>query len=106
MVGPGGQRVSGHDRLYLAAGRPTLIIWGTLDTIIPVAHAHAAHAALPGSRLEIFEQSGHFPHQDEPARFAEVVLDFMQTTEAAALDRATLRNRLASNVAAIQVRKG
>jgi pimeloyl-ACP methyl ester carboxylesterase len=106
VVGPGGQRVSGHDRLYLAAGRPTLIIWGALDTIIPVAHAHAAHAALPGSRLEIFEQSGHFPHQDEPARFAEVVLDFMQTTEAAALDRATLRDRLASNVAAIQVRKG
>jgi pimeloyl-ACP methyl ester carboxylesterase len=106
VVGPGGQRVSGNDRLYLVEGRPTLIVWGALDTVIPVAHAHSAHAAMPGSRLEIFEQSGHFPHQDEPVRFARILLDFLQTTDAAALDRATLRDRLANWESPLNVQEG
>lgn len=106
VVGPGGQRVSGHDRLYLAEGRPTLIVWGALDTIIPVSHGYAAHAAIPGSRLEIFEQSGHFPHQDEPVRFAHALSDFLHTTEAVALDRATLRDLLAKRERAQVVEQG
>ena len=28
---------------------------------------------MPGSRLEIFEGAGHMPHDDDPARFAEVL---------------------------------
>jgi pimeloyl-ACP methyl ester carboxylesterase len=99
VVGPGGQRVSATDRLYLAQGRPTLIVWGAGDTLIPVAHARAAHAALPGSTLEVFEKSGHFPHQDEPARFVRTVVDFLQTTEAAALDRAAWRALIAAGEA-------
>jgi pimeloyl-ACP methyl ester carboxylesterase len=94
VVGPGGQRVGADDRLYLSAGRPTLIVWGALDTVIPVSHAYAAHEAIPDSRLEIFEQSRHFPHQDEPQRFARVLLDFLATTQPAALDRAQIRERL------------
>ena len=94
VVGPGGQRISAADRLYLAEGQSSLIVWGALDAIIPVAHAHAAHSGLPGSRLEVFEQSRHFPHQDEPMRFARVLLDFLRTTEPAVLDLARLRDRI------------
>ncbi len=96
VVGPGGQRVSASHLLYLTADRPTLIIWGALDTIIPVSHAYSAHDAIPGSRLEIFEQSRHFVHRDEPRRFSEVLLDFLATTEPAVFDRAVLRHRLNS----------
>jgi pimeloyl-ACP methyl ester carboxylesterase len=95
VVGPRGQRVSGRNRFYLAAERPTLLVWGALDTIIPVEHAYSAHAEMPGSRLEVFEQSRHFAHQDEPARFAAVLLDFLATTTPVVVDRATLRARLA-----------
>ncbi|MGZ4594904.1 MAG: alpha/beta fold hydrolase [Actinomycetes bacterium] len=95
VVGPGGQRISAANRLYLAEGQASLIVWGALDAIIPVAHAHAAHSGLPGSRLEVFEQSRHFPHQDEPVRFARVLLDFLRTTEPAVLDLAKLRDRIA-----------
>ena len=84
VVDPGGQAVSAKDRLYLAAGMPTLIVWGDADRIIPVAHAHAAHEAMPGSRLEIFEGVGHFPHKEEPLRFVDVLSDFIDTTEPAA----------------------
>ncbi len=94
VVEPGGQRVSAVDRLYLTEGRPTLIVWGARDTVIPVAHAYHAHAVIPGSQLEIFEQSEHFPHMDEPARFARVMLDFLATTEPMHLDRATMRDRM------------
>lgn len=106
VVGPGGQRVSAHDRLYLAEGQPMLLVWGRRDTVIPVSHARVAHAAVPGSRLEVFEQSGHFPHQDEPRRFAAVLLDFLATTEAVRLDRRTLSERLASRRPPLQVHTG
>jgi hypothetical protein len=46
--------------------------------------------------LEIFEQSLHFPHQDEPARFTDVLVDFLATTEPAVSNRALLRQRLVS----------
>ena len=65
VIDPGGQRVSGHDRLYLASNLPTLLVWGERDPIIPVTHARAAHTAMPGARLEIFPASGHFPHMDD-----------------------------------------
>ena len=68
-IDPGGQRVSATDRLYLAAHLPTLIVWGERDPIIPAAHGEAAHAAIPGSRLEIFAGAGHFPHREQPVRF-------------------------------------
>ncbi len=83
VIEPGGQAVSATDRLYLAGAMPTLIVWGEDDPIIPVSHGIAAHEAMPGSRLEIFEHVGHFPHAEDPARFTRVLLDFLATTEPA-----------------------
>ena len=94
VIDPGGQRVSGHDRLYLAANLPTLLVWGERDPIIPAAHGVAAHAAMPGSRLEVFERAGHFPHLDDPVRFIELLREFVAGTEPADLDAETLRERI------------
>lgn len=80
VVDARGQAVSAADRLHLAAEMPTLIVWGDADPIIPVEHAHAAHRAIPGSRLEIFEGVGHFPHCEAPERFAAVLTDFIEDT--------------------------
>ena len=77
-----------------------MVVWGHRDSFIPVAHAAHFAALVPGTRTEIFEGAGHFPHLDEPARFARVLLDFIRTTEAAHLDVATLRSRLAEMSAA------
>jgi pimeloyl-ACP methyl ester carboxylesterase len=81
-----GQRVSAADRLYLSSMVPTLIVWGRRDPLIPVAHSEFAHQSMPGSRLEIFEEAGHFPHLDEPVRFAAVLRDFLEETEPAQFD--------------------
>jgi pimeloyl-ACP methyl ester carboxylesterase len=80
-----GQRVSANDRLHLAAVLPTLIVWGEQDSIIPPEHGHAAHDAMPGSRLEVFAGAGHMPHHHDPDRFAAVLSDFCATTESARL---------------------
>jgi pimeloyl-ACP methyl ester carboxylesterase len=80
VVDPRGQAVSAANRLHLAAEVPTLILWGDSDPIIPVDHAHAAHASIPGSRLEIFEGVGHYPHCETPERFVEVLSEFIETT--------------------------
>jgi len=75
-----GQAVSASNRLHLAAEAPTLIIWGDADPIIPVEHAHAAHDSIPGSRIEIFEGVGHYPHCEAPERFVDVLSEFIETT--------------------------
>jgi pimeloyl-ACP methyl ester carboxylesterase len=76
-----GQRVSATDRLYLAALLPSLIIWGSRDPLIPIEHATVAHRELPGSRLEVFNDAGHFPQLHDPLRFARTLIDFIETTE-------------------------
>jgi pimeloyl-ACP methyl ester carboxylesterase len=80
VINLGGQQVSANDRLHLAARIPTLIVWGARDPIIPVEHARAAHRALPHSRLEVFEDAGHFPHCESPDRFVRVLTEFVGST--------------------------
>jgi len=89
-----GQMVTMLDRCYLMESIPVQIIWGTEDVVLPVGHAWMAHAAMPGSRLEIFEHSGHFPFHDDPDRFIEVVERFIDTTEPAAYDQGARRELL------------
>jgi pimeloyl-ACP methyl ester carboxylesterase len=78
-----GQSVNAADRLHLTSQVPTLIVWGGCDAIIPVRHAHAAHDAIENSRLEIFEDAGHYPHCEDPGRFAELLTEFIDSTTAA-----------------------
>lgn len=89
-----GQVITMLDRCYLAAGMPILIVWGRRDRVIPVRHAAVAHSAMPGSRLEIFDRSGHFPHHDAPDRFVATVERFLQATEPAVHDPAKWRRLL------------
>ena len=94
IVDPLGQRVNASDRLYLAENIPFLLVWGERDSIIPVEHGLSAHALVPSSRLELFEEAGHFPHLDEPQRFIDVLLDFIESTDPADLDPGEWRQRL------------
>ena len=57
---------------------PTLIVWGTLDRMIPAWHTTTAHEVIEDSRVVLFEGAGHFPHLDEPGRFAKLLGDFIR----------------------------
>jgi pimeloyl-ACP methyl ester carboxylesterase len=81
-----GQRVSATERLYLAELLPSMVIWGERDPLIPVSHAQVAHKGLSQSRLEIFERAGHFPQLYDPVRFAQTLIDFIETTDPTRLE--------------------
>jgi pimeloyl-ACP methyl ester carboxylesterase len=100
---PGGQRVSAVDRLYLTEDLPSLLIWGSNDPIIPVEHGRAAHELMPGSRLELLDGVGHFPQLETPYEFSRLLADFMATTEPAALDTTTIREKLIQQVSGVPV---
>jgi pimeloyl-ACP methyl ester carboxylesterase len=86
-----GQVVTMLDRCYLAAGMPTLLIWGSRDAVIPLEHAHVARAAMPGSRLEVFEGAGHFPHHANPQRFVQLLCEFLDSAPPATYSPAEWR---------------
>jgi pimeloyl-ACP methyl ester carboxylesterase len=94
VIDPGGQRVSARDRLYLAAEVPTLIVWGSRDHIIPVAHGRRAHAEMPGSYFLEIPDAGHFPQLDRPAELVEALVTFIDSTEPAHPGPDRLRERL------------
>jgi pimeloyl-ACP methyl ester carboxylesterase len=89
-----GQVITMLDRAYLVEGMPTLVLWGGRDAIIPVAHAYLAAEAMPGSRLEIFEEAGHFPHHSDPERFVRVVRAFLEDSVPSRFQADIWRDRL------------
>lgn len=93
VVGTRGQRVDAGDRLYLAEAVPVLIVWGTRDSIIPVRHGEDAARAIPGARLEVFEDVGHLPQLEAPGRFIAALERFLAETEPARFDREKWRAR-------------
>jgi pimeloyl-ACP methyl ester carboxylesterase len=57
---------------------PTLIIWGGRDRLVPVANAHRFHRDITGSTLVIFDDLGHAPEEEDPARTVAAVKQFLQ----------------------------
>lgn len=58
-------------------GAPTLLVWGTEDDAVPVAHARTMEERIPDAGLVLFEGAGHFAYLDEPERFCRVVRHFL-----------------------------
>jgi pimeloyl-ACP methyl ester carboxylesterase len=56
---------------------PTLCLWGAQDRIVTPDYGRAYAAAIPGARFALIDQSGHFPHIEQPEEFARHVLSFI-----------------------------
>jgi pimeloyl-ACP methyl ester carboxylesterase len=59
---------------------PTLVFWGELDVMFDVSNAEYLNAALPQSKLHILPESGHLAWADQPELFAEMIIDWVETT--------------------------
>jgi len=56
--------------------QPTLIMWGENDREVPLRDGERIHQEIPNSRLIVFRECGHIPHEEYPEKFTEVVTDF------------------------------
>lgn len=57
--------------------KPTLIIWGKQDGLLPVADAYTFNKGIAGSELLVFDQCGHVPQFEKAADFNKAVLAFL-----------------------------
>jgi 3-oxoadipate enol-lactonase len=57
--------------------KPTLVIHGTDDQLIPVANGQLLSERIPGARLAILPDVGHMPMLECPEKIAELVLGFL-----------------------------
>lgn len=56
---------------------PTLILWGGRDRLIPPEMAERFHHDIAGSQLKIFENLGHVPQEEAPARTVAAARQFL-----------------------------
>lgn len=63
--------------------RPTLIIWGDGDKVLPVAHMETALRTFPSASSHLFKGVGHMPQIEAPDETAQVIRDFLATAESA-----------------------
>jgi len=57
---------------------PTLLVSGQYDEATP-AMVKEIHGLIPGSKWELFAESSHMPHVEEPAKFKRVVSEFLDS---------------------------
>lgn len=69
-AGPGAARIA---KLRL----PVLILWGGRDRLIPLEDARRFHEDIAGSELVVFDELGHVPHEEDPARTVAAVKRFL-----------------------------
>jgi pimeloyl-ACP methyl ester carboxylesterase len=56
---------------------PSLIVWGDDDQIVPVECGRIYQGAIPGARLEIIEDCGHFAHFERPDELSKLIREFV-----------------------------
>ena len=69
---------------YVEAGRgvpvikrPTLVLWGRDDKLIPLSFGERFHREIADSRLRIIDNCGHIPQVECPDEYAAAVLEFL-----------------------------
>jgi pimeloyl-ACP methyl ester carboxylesterase len=66
---------------------PTLVLFGTLDAVIPPAMGHFYKDLIPNSHLVFVYDAGHAIGAERPEAFTEVVADFLERREAFVISR-------------------
>jgi pimeloyl-ACP methyl ester carboxylesterase len=76
QVGLKGQREVLVDRL-VQLERPTLVVWGTRDRVLPYSQAKEAFSCLQEGYLELIPECGHLPQVEQPERFVSSLGRFL-----------------------------
>jgi pimeloyl-ACP methyl ester carboxylesterase len=68
---------------------PTLILWGALDHVVPIAHAQRFHDDIAGSQLVVFATLGHVPQEEGPDQTLQALEDFLPRHDDTSMQRPT-----------------
>ena len=68
-----------HAERIKTINRPTLVLWGGRDRLIPPINAQRFAADIRGAKLELFDNLGHVPQEEDPARTAAAVAAFLES---------------------------
>ncbi len=71
------QRLSGDAKGIAGLKVPALILWGGKDLLIPVDNAHKFAADIAGSKLVVWDDLGHVPHEEDPQRTVQALIAFL-----------------------------
>ena len=58
---------------------PTLLLWGEQDGIVSTSYGEAWRAEIPGARMDVIANAGHFPHWEQPRGFADRLSRFVDS---------------------------
>jgi 3-oxoadipate enol-lactonase len=69
------QAIAAHDTSARLPGLevPTLVLHGTEDRVLPFPNGRQIASLVPGSRLEVFDRTGHLFWWEHPERSAELL---------------------------------
>jgi pimeloyl-ACP methyl ester carboxylesterase len=59
-------------------GRPTLLLWGRRDRVVPFAHSQTARELMPQAEFHPIEQAGHTPHFEKPELVNPLLIRFLK----------------------------
>ena len=69
--------MGGDDARVKTLTQPTLILWGGKDRLIPLDNAKQFAADIAGSKLVVFDDLGHVPHEEDPQRTVKAFKAFL-----------------------------
>jgi len=65
------------DDIVKTIKRPTLIIWGRQDGLVPLTEGERFNKDIAGSKMFVVDQCGHVPNIEKPGEFNGAVLKFL-----------------------------
>jgi pimeloyl-ACP methyl ester carboxylesterase len=83
----GPNRDADLERQLQGLATPTLILFGTVDRVIPPDMGHFYKELMPNCHLVFVYDAGHAISTDRPEAFSEVVADFLERHEAFVISR-------------------
>ncbi len=69
-------------RTVAAQRKPTLVVWGAEDRILPASHLEHARQVFPHAQFHLFEKTGHMPQIEREEEFDALVRRFVGGVEA------------------------
>ena len=83
----GPDRDADLERRLADLATPTLVLFGTVDRVIPPDMGHIYKELMPNCHLVFVYDAGHAISTDRPEAFTEVVADFLERHEAFVISR-------------------